>query len=266
MIKATVLADSINSAGNRLTTFEVTFHRYILAEVNTHRVLSRNFRSSRAVPVSKLIQEVRENPAMPLCWQANKPGMVGGDDLSPEGAREAARIWLEAASNAADLAEDLARGPGVHKGIINRLLEPFMWAHGVISGTDWDNFFRLRLAPDAQPEFQALARAMRGVMDASRPQFLDEGEWHLPYADSEEREWQSEAIRKVCAARIARVSYAPHDGNPDHARELARAERLIEAGHWSPLEHVARADPDGAEAEGHRNFRGFVQIRSLVGG
>ena len=58
MTSVKILADSLNLSGNRLTTFELTFPRVILAEFNTHRMISRNAASSRAIPTEKLIQRV----------------------------------------------------------------------------------------------------------------------------------------------------------------------------------------------------------------
>ena len=47
----------------------------------THRVFSRNASSSRAIPVDRLIQDVMDDPAMPINWGSNKPGMQAGDEL-----------------------------------------------------------------------------------------------------------------------------------------------------------------------------------------
>lgn len=58
MISAKIIADS-EFDGVRLVTFEVEFHRFILPEINTHRVFSRNYQSSRAVPVKSLIEQVK---------------------------------------------------------------------------------------------------------------------------------------------------------------------------------------------------------------
>ena len=53
-IKAVIAADSINVKGKRITTFIVTMPRIVLAELNTHRVFSRNSASSRAIPFTKM--------------------------------------------------------------------------------------------------------------------------------------------------------------------------------------------------------------------
>ena len=43
---AEVLLDSVNPAGQRLTTFVLRFPRFVLPEFNTHRMFSRNASSS----------------------------------------------------------------------------------------------------------------------------------------------------------------------------------------------------------------------------
>lgn len=66
MITAKVVADSKNEFNNRITTMVVTFPRYILAELNTHRMFSRNSASSRAIPFEKMVKSVEENPFIPI--------------------------------------------------------------------------------------------------------------------------------------------------------------------------------------------------------
>lgn len=64
-----------------LWTFELTYPRYIHSEFMTHRMFSRNASSSRAVPVSKVIQQVVSNPVIPPKVYMNKAGMVGDVEL-----------------------------------------------------------------------------------------------------------------------------------------------------------------------------------------
>ena len=75
---ATVVADSVSPDGVRVTTIEVTLHRFVLAELNTHRVFSRNSASSRAIPIGKQIARVETDPAMPVEFGANQRGMQAG--------------------------------------------------------------------------------------------------------------------------------------------------------------------------------------------
>ena len=68
-ISAEVVADSLDSRGNRLTSLLITFPRIILAEINTHRMLSKNTSSSRAIPFLKMVETVQNNPFIPFAWQ-----------------------------------------------------------------------------------------------------------------------------------------------------------------------------------------------------
>lgn len=278
MIKATVIADSVSREGKRLTTFQITCHRFILAEINTHRVLSRNYRSSRAVPAAKLIEEVRSNPAMPVYWGKNQAGMQAAEELIGADLRSARGNWVMAANAAANAAEAMSMMAGLHKQTANRVLEPFLWVHGVITATEWDNFFGLRLHKDAQPEFRALARAMYQARAASTPRILMPGEWHLPYFNWDERgeeitEWD-QAI-KQSVARCARVSYKPFDADRPStlAEDLALYDRLLGAQplHASPAEHQATPDLINSDNEWclpntHGNFVGWRQWRKMLDG
>ncbi|MGL6289277.1 MAG: FAD-dependent thymidylate synthase [Silanimonas sp.] len=255
-----IIADSISLRGDRVTTMQVRFPRFILAEVNTHRVLSRNYRSSRAVPVTKMIQEVRESPFVPLEFSRNKPGMQGGEALTGSDHEFARRAWIQASVGAAYYAESLASS-GVHKQYANRVLEPFLYVDGVITATEWDNLFALRCHPDAQPEFQELAVMMRDAMAASDP-VVRSGDWHLPYISAHERVSLSHAAAcRTSAARCAWVSYKPFD--PGEESDYAKAERTFSKlmstpMHASPMEHVCYPTyRDGAKG----NLRGWSQWR-----
>ncbi len=70
-----------------------------------------------------------------------------------------------------------------------------------------------------------------------------------------------EDLKKISAARCARVSYLTHDGNRDIAKDVELCERLRADRHLSPFEHVAT--PSGDDAF-HANFRGWVQMRKSI--
>ncbi|MGA7356684.1 MAG: FAD-dependent thymidylate synthase [Candidatus Cybelea sp.] len=259
--RARVLLDSVSPAGVRLTTLEVTFPRFVLAEFNTHRVLSRNSASSRAVPTSKLIDRVERDPVVPLEWGRNKAGMSASDVLSDEEGQAARAIWLEARDDAVVRARELL-ALNVHKQELNRLLEPFLWHTVIVTATEWSNFFDLRCAPNAQPEIRAAALEMRAAIDASRPQRVALGKWHTPLLQEDERDLDLEARRRISAARCARVSYLTHEGKREIEKDLELFERLKSDRHLSPFEHVATPAPDEAF---HANFRGWIQMRAELG-
>lgn len=286
MFDAKILADSI-AQGVRLTTLQVTFPRIVLAEFNTHRVMSRNSASSRAIPVEKRIVEVRQDPFIPEDFASNKKGMQAGDSLGGEDQERARMAWLDAAQQAIKHAGILA-DVGVHKQWANRLLEPFAWHTVICTATEWDNFYALRCNPQAQPEIRRAAELMRDAMAGSKPVEIQPGDWHLPLVDhtmGDEVFARSQegvmTLVKLSVARCARVSYLTHDGLRDVKADLTLHDRLLTSGHMSPFEHAARvALPEDRQhmSYGHTtdagdqvwwcgNFRApWVQYRKMVPG
>lgn len=245
MYNAVVLADSINQ-DVRLTTLQITFPRFILAELNTHRVFSRSSASSRAIPIKKRIEEVIKNPFIPEAFTKNKPGMQADDVIQDQ--NEARRIWIQSASNAIAATLSLSE-IGTHKQHAARLLEPYLWHTAIVTATEWENFFALRISAEAQPEFRRIAELMRDAMNDSAPRELGIGEWHLPFIDENDTiavravvpdESVDTYLARISAARCARVSYRTHDGRRDHQEDLNLAQRLSSAGHMSPFEHVVQ--------------------------
>lgn len=252
-----IIADSINVVGNRLTTFELTYPRFIHSELLTHRMFSRNSASSRAIPVEKLIQRVIDDPVIPLRWGAAQKGMIAGDNLPPD---ELNQRWLAARDSAIAHARFLL-AQGCHKTLPNRLLETWMWITVVVTATEWDNFFTLRTAPDAEDHFRHLALIMLEEYADSIPHLLQPGEWHLPLALTEDA--SAYDLPRVSAGRCARVSYLTHDGKRDPVADMALCDRLVVNRHMSPLEHPAMAL---GTSERVANFTGWVQLRRMVSG
>lgn len=263
---ARVIADSHSRQGVRLTTIEARCHRFVLAELNTHRAFSRNSASSRAIPFKKQLERVLTDPAIPISFPAEQSGMQGGEELD-DGARSLALLhWINARDNAAREADELSL-LGVHKSVVNRLLEPFMWHTVILSSVEWENFFWQRCSPLAQPEIQAVAYAIRDALYASEPKLVQVGDWHLPYITDEDlAECDDRGLdpRHISVARCARVSYLTHDGVRDLAKDEEMYARLTSADppHASPLEHVATPMPAlGFMQMG--NFLGWHQLRHL---
>lgn len=256
-----ILADSINSTGNRLTTFELTFWRPILPEITRHRALSFSVRSSRATPVDTLIAEIRNTPWGPREWGINQAGMVAEKAFGQQETINSLNyIWYQSSNLACQMAKTLADA-GVHKQIVNRMLEPYSCTHAVVSGTEWENFYILRTASDSQPEMQELANMMKEAQEDSIPKELKENEWHLPYITQKDLyEYSIQDCCKVSAARCARVSYKLYDGTTDPNKDLELYSRLVSAHHWSPLENVATPAVDNYLPS---NFRGWNQLRKF---
>src|ERR1700736_6023813 len=261
---ARVLLDSISPAGVRLTTMEVRYPRFIHSEVMTHRLFSRNSASSRAIPIRKMIDAVRSEPAMPVWWGRNQSGMQAFDRIDEETQALAEGEWRKALEDALAHAERLSASDiNLHKQLVNRILEPFAWITVILTATEWSNFFTQRTHEDAQPELKHIAQMMLKAYRASTPRVLGIGDWHTPLilAD-EEATLPLEDRLKISVARSARVSYLSHDGARDHQKDLELYEKLLGGGsngHWSPFEHVATPLADGTAWSG--NFRGWEQYR-----
>lgn len=298
---AVVLADSISPQNKRLTTFEINTHRFILAEINTHCMLARNYRSSRAVPTLKLLDEVRENPAYPVEWRKDIPGMGAGEPMTHSEMLTAKAQWKHAACDAAYHAQR-AHDRGLDRQWVNRMVEPYLWVPGVISGVEWENFFALRTSTHAQPEFKVLANLMLGALRASTPKPLEPGQWHLPYIDDEDIENVTDYFQRltpdyassvykpldllklISAARCARVTYKVFhaDRKSNINDDQALAQKLLKDVHMSPFEHQATPDqwidrqwthPLGFVRPGywahenlHAKFPGWIMNRKTIVG
>jgi len=247
MYDAKILADSISPDGYRVTSMEWTFPRFILAEANTHRVLSRNSASSRAIPVSKRIAQVRETPFVPESFGKNQSGMQHSEELLEQD--EARQLWLDIAEQSAMTAE-LCSKLEVHKQHANRILEPFTWHTAVVTATEWDNWDALRVSKMAQPEMYKIAGMAREVRLASAPLVVSYGDWHLPYVRgvgdeppfAAEHNMRVNGIDpvKVSVGRCAAVSYERQSSKSDLEKAATRCDGLVANGHMSPLEHALR--------------------------
>lgn len=264
LTSAKVLLDSINPAGNRLTTFELKYPRIVHAEFMTHRALSRNAASSRAIPTKRMIDDVLENPFVPDSWGSNQKGMQAGEDLSPEVARRAEAAWLRLRDVAVATSIEL-KNLGVHKQLANRPLETFQYITVIASGTcdGWANFFHLRAHEDAQPQIQELAFEMAYAYGDSVPRQMRAGEWHVPMTGESDAFLSTADLKRVATGRLARISYLTHDGQHDPQADAGLHDRLVVSYHWSPFEHVAEAL---ATPERSGNFTGWKQYRKEFAG
>lgn len=275
MIKAEIVCDSMGASGIRLTTFVLTYPRFIHAEFMTHRMFSRNASSSRAIPVKKSIQMVIDNPAVPLAFTKNQKGMQGGAILTGLQEDLAKAAWLDSRDKAVEYAQKLA-DLEVHKQYANRILEPWSHITVVCTATDFNNFFALRCHPAAQPEIHALADLMYALYQSSTPTMVYANSWHLPFVDKktliETRDWARKSLESVTrsiikrsVARCARVSYLNHDGTSSTIeQDMDLYERLLGSVpiHASPAEHQAKSVRDKNTQSG--NFRGWVQFRKTI--
>lgn len=142
-IEAKIVADSLAPNGERLTTLLLTFPRIVHAELLTHRLFSRNAASSRAVPVKKMIESVRNNMFVPLAFQKSHIGMQGSEYFEHTELVQARQLWIESAELALQQAEKMEK-VGITKQLINRVLEPYQYYQVLLSSTEFENFFNLR--------------------------------------------------------------------------------------------------------------------------
>lgn len=264
-IKATVICDSISEQGQRITTVEVEVPRIVLAEMNTHNAISKNCSSTRAITIAKAIQQIEENGFEPVYWGEKQSGMSARNELSEENLELSKMYWRRAKRNAIRSVKNLDFFR-THKQIAGRLLEPFQMVKQVLTATDWDNFFNLRIHPDAQPEILMLAYKIYKALEASCPTVLRAGEWHLPYVEisqtddvfetyyyvwnvdttgtetdgyKDEERLTLEEAQRVSASCCAQTSYRKSDTSLEKA--VTVFDRLVTADvlHASPFEHLA---------------------------
>lgn len=259
-VEVKVIEDSINPHNNiRLTTLQLRYPRFIHGEFMTHRVFSRNASSSRAIPIRTFLKQVWSDPATPIHWGANNPGMQAKTELTGFKLWFAKTMWNLTGKMVCGAVWLANKVSSPHKQTFNRLLEPWQYISVVVTATDWDNFFELRNHKDAQPEIRALAIEMLSALENSTPKYQHH---HLPYVTADERSTNSlEKCFMISSARCARVSYLTHDGmNPSIEKDIRLHDQLVGSApiHASPTEHQAIAVNDNGYI---KNFRGWKQYR-----
>lgn len=258
---ARVIADSITEDEHRLITFEATCWRPVLAEQNTHCVLSRNSASSRAIPVTKQLDRFINDFADPIVWPKEQKGMQGGSDLEGTDLEDAKELWDGLAWGVHHTIDNYVKAhpdaeTRLHKSMLNRWLEVGLWQTQIISATQWDGYYWQRTHKDAEPHIRAMAQAMYDAAQESEPRLLGRGEWHLPYwaeNGGHESDWDDaygnltvaevvksgdyksfydvtekaiETAKQCSVARCARVSYLTQSGVRDLQEDLDLYARL----------------------------------------
>lgn len=291
---ARVVAYSVSEeTGEKIVTFELEYPRLVHSELMTHRLFSRNAASSRAIPVAKTIEMVRENPARPVRFGANQSGMqdkgvdrVVDEVVIDDGMQYAhfssiQEVWNDLAEVVCGYAEGISNA-GFHKQVVNRILEPFQYIKTVLTFTgEGANFFGLRNHPDADPTIEELAQSMKEAMELAPIKYLKAGDWHMPYykdgAFIKCRDRGLQKALKISASCTAQVSYRKLDDSLEKAENVYA--RLVESKpvHASPTEHqatplkkgigfrskfVTHIDRQGNSWSG--NFRNWGQHRQII--
>ena len=250
-ITAKIVCDSISQDGVRITTLEIEYPRFIHGEFMTHRSLSKNSSSSRAIPIQKMLDQIEDNMAIPIYWGKNKSGMQAVEEVDDLSKKKAETMWKGCFWKAKDTASWMS-DDGLHKQVPNRLTEPFQMMKVVVTGTDWDNFFNLRIHPDAQPEICMLAYKIYKAMEESYPVKLKAGDWHLPFVNIG---WNGrgdttyfnedfdvidlEDAIKISASCCAQVSYRNTDMSLEKADKIFNMLIKSDVLHASCFEHLA---------------------------
>lgn len=257
MIATKILLHSRNPDGEELITYQSTYPRIIHAEFMTHRAFSRNAASSRAIPITKMIESVKiDGHDVIEFWGRNQSGMQALEALTGRDLIDCKKAWRAAGDEAMHFARVLSED-GAHKQVANRVLEPYSHITVIHTSTNRGlaNFFKLRAHVDAQPEFQVLAFRMLDAYLHSQPDPLDWNGWHIPMAEDVHAD-NGIHQRKLCVAtgRIARISYLTHEGQREQNEDIKLHDRLAQSGHWSPFEHSAQAKKDRLDGKHIGNF------------
>lgn len=249
-IEVKILSGSITKDGVKITTFELLYHRFFHAEFMTHKVISKNAASSRAIPTFKLLELVQTAPMLPVSIGKNKSGMQAEEDLEEDISNKFIEMWKELGVKVAidvKAMQDL----GAHKQIVNRPLEAWLPIRVVATATDWENFFDLRDSKYAQPEFGQLAKMMKEAISNYEYNLLNSDEWHLPYVSDEDKDYVNSITSTVneywnilcalSASRCARVSHALGGlSKKTISDEIEKGKELFAVKHMSPFEHQAK--------------------------
>lgn len=275
IIKAEIILDSMYPVreGQRLTTMLLTIPQIIHAELLRHRMFSFAVSSNRAVPFTTVLKNTDFEPV----WREKaKNGMQPGSFVEDKLTMlELHNEWDYIRRQICASAEWLNER-NIAKELTNRLLFPFQTINILVSATSFSNFFTLRDHKDAQFEIQILARRMKEVYEKSTPQYLQKGEWHMPFIRPDELNKPLHERIAVSVARCARTSYKMPTTNKmsDFDADINLFKKLITPPlHASPLEFVATPAtmfdiyntnlPNGTSSILYGNTFGWVQLRSF---
>lgn len=274
-IKAEVIKDS-SYENSRLITVRLTYPRIILAELNTHRALTKNTSSSRALPFESMLKRMEEGEVfIPTQVGLNKSGMQADTYLTGDDLHSFQLDWFKIFKSVAKKAVKLKNKYNVHKQTINRLLEPWMYTVSTVTATldSWNHVIWLRNHEASQPEFQELAAKIKQAISESKPQILHFNQWHLPYVDSVEAGDNFENV-KISVSCCCQTSYRKNDSSPEKALAIFEKLNLNSTDinnppHVSPSYHVAQASSIDNEnlAKLHTEFGDkWIQFGKLLEG
>lgn len=251
-----IILASMNPWGQKIASIVARYPRFIHSELMTHKDLSRNASSSRAIPFRKMLKITREGMAAPIFWGKNQPGMQAKEELTGFALWAAKFMWHTTGHIVLTMAWIMSFTK-VHKQIINRMIEPWTYINVMITATNFNRMLKLRIDAAAQPEFQLLANMIKVALSNAQYRTLKIGEWHLPWVKDHEKMLFINVQKKISAARCARLSYTPiGDVKIDMKKDMELAKGLLEQLHLSPFEHQATpAQGRYANLDGWSNYR-----------
>lgn len=263
IVDVTISADSINSFGDRITSFII--HRLpkgaVQAEFNTHRTISRNSASARAINKQKYVEMLRKDPYIPI-WTYNKKGMTGELIEDQSLVDELTSKWLESMETVISI-HQLELYDSVAKQDINPILDPYIRVPIIATSTNWEYFFKLRTNSDVKPEFRRLALIMQDLFNTNIP---IETECHLPWITQEElnSELINYHLMVLSTARSAWISLNNHNGDGSIETAKSTVDSLIKHQHGSPLDHACVSNFVFSTNEQNKLYKGWTEFRKIV--
>lgn len=253
-----------NYKNTRWITFEIEIPKFLNAQMNTHRMLVKNYQSSRAVPTE---QVMKQDFYIPENVFQNQPGMAGSKPV--ENYQEFVNDYKDICQKIMDMQLALKNKYNVHKQHL-RFGEPFTMQKGVISGTyeDFMHMIALRSDSHAQPEFQELANQMAKQLNTCHFNELLTGDFHLPYVNRicnlKNKEDCLNGIMESASA-IAQVSYRKLDLSLDKAvKVFSRLQLTSKLPHVSAIQHIVMAAiPEDLQIQ-RSESRNFSQLSKLL--
>lgn len=292
---------STNYLGEKLITFVIKMPKFMVAQFNTHRNISKNSASTRAIPIKKQFDRVGNDLFIPPVLTKNQKGMSSSTLIPPDDYEAAEKLIVSYYFNTAQpFVDELSNKYNIHKQHSGRYLEPFFYTDVVATANLnwWQDLVRQRDSEHAQPEFKRIAVEINSILRMLGEgkdikyvyRFTKQYQWHAPFLTDTERAWmEAGQIPKefkeqfkpedielfwcaISSARCARVSYLNHEGKQSYEDDMDLFSRLLKDGHMSPFEHVA--SPINHKWGGvyfkeyvglmNNNFCGWYQYRSYL--
>lgn len=266
MYEAKIIADSVSPDGVRLTSIQTQWPHAVHKDFMTHRAFSRNFQSFRAFPPEVLLAKLEAGEYFrPEVFGGRIKGMGVGEALGDWEQEQANSLWTAHVRHSLLIARSMLK-LDIAKEQINFVIQDLCSITGLVTATDWDNFWALRAeAENVRPEVAKTARLMHEAYEASEPTPIGYDEWHLPFVSEQEKKIiATQDCLRMSVGRCGRISYLTHDGEYRPAADADLHDRLLLDHHMSPFEHQAMPHRPHDHSLMPSNFRGYLQYRKTI--